>query len=165
MTRARHHVYLIADGNKASSFVRELVNDKYAILTDEFQGHGFQQQVADTPCERCQTGYMVVRKNQYGIFYGCNQYPLCGHTQKGCPKCGGILITEGRSRVCQNRDCEVAEPVCPKCGGGMILRKGKYGQFWGCANYRTNAGFSCSHTEQAVNSGTRVGLPDQDYIT
>ncbi|MEF3075481.1 UvrD-helicase domain-containing protein [Methylobacter sp. Wu1] len=165
LTRARHHVYLIADGSKASSFVRELVNDKYAVLTDEFQGHGFQKQLADTLCERCQTGYMVVRKNQYGTFYGCNQYPLCSHTQKGCPKCGSALITKGRSRVCQNKDCEVAEPVCPKCGGSMILRKGKYGQFWGCANYRPHAGFSCNHTEQAVNSNARTGLPDRDYIT
>jgi DNA helicase-4 len=165
LTRARHHVYLIADGNKASSFVRELVNDKYAILTDEFQGSGFQKQLADTPCERCKTGYMVARKSRHGLFYGCNQYPLCDHTQKGCPKCGSILITEGKFRVCKNRDCEVAEPVCPKCGGSMILRKGKYGQFWGCANYRSNTGFSCAHTEQVTKSGGGSGLPDRDYIT
>lgn len=165
LTRARHHVYLIADGNKASSFVRELIDGQYAILTDEFQGRGFQKQLADTRCDRCQTGYMIARKSQYGIFYGCNQYPLCNHTQKGCLKCGSVMIEKGRSRICKNKDCGVAEPVCPKCGGSMILRKGKYGQFWGCSNYRSQAGFSCEHTEQAINSRTRTGLPDRDYMT
>lgn len=164
LTRARHHVYLITDGNKASSFVRELVDERYAILADEFQGHGFQKQLADTPCERCQTGYMIARKSQYGIFYGCNQYPLCSHTQKGCPKCGSALITKGRSRVCKNRGCEVEEPVCPKCGGSMILRKGKHGEFWGCANYRPHAGFSCNHTEQPLDIKTQAGSANRTVV-
>ncbi len=25
--------------------------------------------------------------------------------------------------------------ICPKCGGKLILRKGKFGSFWGCSNY------------------------------
>lgn len=25
--------------------------------------------------------------------------------------------------------------ICPRCGGNLILRKGKYGRFWGCTNY------------------------------
>lgn len=25
--------------------------------------------------------------------------------------------------------------ICPKCGGTLILRKGKYGEFYGCSNY------------------------------
>lgn len=24
---------------------------------------------------------------------------------------------------------------CPKCGSPMVMRKGKYGEFWGCSNY------------------------------
>ena len=24
---------------------------------------------------------------------------------------------------------------CPRCGGTLVLRKGKYGDFWGCSNY------------------------------
>lgn len=26
-------------------------------------------------------------------------------------------------------------PVCSKCGSRMVIRKGKYGEFWGCAGY------------------------------
>lgn len=25
--------------------------------------------------------------------------------------------------------------ICPRCGGTLVLRKGKYGEFWGCSNY------------------------------
>lgn len=27
-------------------------------------------------------------------------------------------------------------PICPKCGEQLQKRKGKYGIFWGCPNYR-----------------------------
>lgn len=86
LTRARHHVYLLADANKASAFIRELVNNNYDILTDEFQGKGFQKQLANTPCKCCKTGYLIERKGPHGVFFGCNQYPLCNHTQKTCPQ-------------------------------------------------------------------------------
>jgi hypothetical protein len=25
--------------------------------------------------------------------------------------------------------------ICPRCGGRLVLRQGKYGEFWGCSNY------------------------------
>lgn len=33
--------------------------------------------------------------------------------------------------------------VCPKCGSEMVLRKGKYGKFYGCKGYP-----DCKHTEE-----------------
>ncbi len=151
LTRAKHHVYLLADGNKASGFIRELVDNNYDILIDEFQGKGFQKQLADTSCECCKTGYLVERKGPNGVFFGCNQYPLCSNTRKACPQCGDKLETHGDFRLCKNLSCDFVEPVCPKCGGSMMLRKGKYGSFWGCANYRQNAGFSCGHIEKHID--------------
>lgn len=32
-------------------------------------------------------------------------------------------------------DRKVATGVCPKCGGKLILRHGRYGNFYGCSNY------------------------------
>ena len=29
----------------------------------------------------------------------------------------------------------MANGLCPRCGGELVLRKGKYGQFYGCSNY------------------------------
>ena len=29
----------------------------------------------------------------------------------------------------------VEHGICPRCGGKLVLRNGKYGEFWGCLNY------------------------------
>ena len=34
--------------------------------------------------------------------------------------------------------------VCPKCGGELVKRNGKFGEFWGCANYP-----DCKYTKNA----------------
>ena len=33
------------------------------------------------------------------------------------------------------RDIAVSKGKCPRCGGELVLRKGKYGRFYGCSNY------------------------------
>ena len=33
------------------------------------------------------------------------------------------------------RNIAVANGKCPRCGGNLVLRNGKYGQFYGCSNY------------------------------
>ena len=35
----------------------------------------------------------------------------------------------------ERRDAAVASGRCPLCGGSLVLRNGKYGQFYGCSNY------------------------------
>lgn len=151
MTRAKQHVYLVSDANKASDFVRELIDKNYEILSDEFIGEKFQDKLADIVCSHCKTGYLVPRDSQYGSFLGCSQYPLCNHTQAACQWCGSALKEKGRFRVCENKRCDYVEPVCPKCNGKMNLRKGPSGQFWGCSHYRKDAEFSCSHTEKFID--------------
>ena len=151
LTRARHHVYLISDANKASDFIRELINDNYEMRSDEFYGTGFQDKVADKSCCQCQSGFMQPRDSQYGSFFGCNQYPLCKHTEPACQWCGGELNVQGRFKVCANKRCDYVEPICPKCGGSMRLRKGSYGEFWSCSHYRKNSEFSCAHTEKHID--------------
>lgn len=37
----------------------------------------------------------------------------------------------------ERRDEAVASGRCPRCGGTLVLRNGKYGQFYGCSNYPT----------------------------
>ncbi len=151
LTRAKQHVYLISDANKASDFVRELIDKKYEIRCDEFTGDKFQEKLADNVCSQCETGYLVSRDSHYGSFLGCSQYPLCNHTQAACQWCGSGLKEKGRFRVCENKRCDYVEPVCPQCSGKMNLRKGPSGQFWGCSHYRKDAEFSCSHTEKFID--------------
>ena len=35
----------------------------------------------------------------------------------------------------KKRQETIASGKCPRCGGDLILRKGKYGPFYGCSNY------------------------------
>lgn len=44
----------------------------------------------------------------------------------------------------KRRDEAVSNGRCPRCGGNLVLRNGKYGQFYGCSNYP-----KCSYTHPA----------------
>jgi DNA helicase IV len=154
LTRARHHVYLITNGNNASPFVRELIENRYPIQLETFKGKGFQDKIASIPCSHCQAGYMVARDSRFGSFFGCSQYPLCNYTQHACQWCGSGLQTKSQFRVCENPRCDFKEPICPECGGTLNLRKGRNGQFWGCSNYRKDTEFSCTHTSSFIDLKT-----------
>jgi DNA helicase-4 len=49
----------------------------------------------------------------------------------------------------------------------MRLRKGPYGEFWACSNYRKGSKFSCEHKEKQIDlkQAKHKGLPDEMYIT
>ena len=34
-------------------------------------------------------------------------------------------------------------PICPKCGGKVVLKNGKNGEFWGCANFKNGCKYTC----------------------
>lgn len=38
---------------------------------------------------------------------------------------------------------DLQEGICPRCGGHLVIRNGKYGQFYGCSNYP-----SCKFTKK-----------------
>ena len=38
-------------------------------------------------------------------------------------------------RNMEHRDAAVANGRCPLCGGTLVIRNGRYGQFYGCSNY------------------------------
>ncbi len=149
LTRARHHVYLITDANQPSPFVVELIDNGYPIMTDEFEGHHFQDKMASN-CPNCKTGFLTARDG-YSSFFGCSNYPVCKHTEKACKRCGSSLITKGELRLCENKRCDYIEPICPSCDGTMIFRKN--GNFWGCSNYRKDSDISCGYTTKFIDLG------------
>jgi DNA helicase-4 len=151
LTRAKHHVYLISDGNNTSDFVRELINNDNDIIQHQPDKPHFQTKIADTPCSQCETGYMVAKDSQYGQFFGCSDFPLCTHTLTGCEWCHSHLIENGDFRLCENPKCNYVEPICPDCHGKLKLRKGQYGPFWSCVNYRSDSEFSCTYKTKFID--------------
>lgn len=149
MTRARHRVYLIADMAVASEFVVELLRDGYNVELNEFSTSLSQQLLHMLKCMKCKTGTMVPRQSKFGSFFGCNKFPLCKHRERGCANCESQMRRAGRFKICINPECLNWVPACLKCGAEMVRRKGRYGEFWGCKNYRSG-GEGCSHTENEI---------------
>jgi DNA helicase-4 len=150
VTRARHRVYLICDMASASEFVVELVAEQYPVELEEFETSLAQKLFQLINCKKCETGTLVPREGKFGSFYGCSHYPLCDNAENGCRSCGNPMQRVGRFKVCINPDCASWIPTCPQCGAEMTQREGRYGNFWGCRNYRGEEQVSCSHTENSI---------------
>lgn len=112
ITRARRHVFLLANGGPPSSFATELIDGDYD--TTVF-GRPPEQ---DVPCPLCVKGRLIRRENKQksSVFYGCSNFPHCGYKQRPCPACGeGLLIKDQDRYKC--RDCSQIIEACPECGG------------------------------------------------
>ena len=129
LTRAKNHVYLVSNINNPSDFVKELTKDEYFV--EELEVHE-----TDTPkCPRCQTGKIVTRHNEYGMFYACSNYPYCGYISPRCPQCkSGYMLKVGIKYECNQ--CGYKANACPNCKEGIrVHRNSRYGPFFGCTNY------------------------------
>lgn len=104
-------------------------------------------------CPEC-GGWLTrrTRKDGSGEFYGCTNYPkYCYYTMS---LDGGDAGTDRASKVSraggnhayasismESRDEQAKAdnlsriPTCPVCGASMVLRSGRYGEFYGCTNY------------------------------
>jgi DNA helicase-4 len=152
ITRAKERAYLITDMSIASDFIVELINNNYPLELNEFSVSLTQQLFQHIRCKGCSTGAMVFRKNQRSRlkhFLGCTNYPLCKHTEEVCQSCGQVTEHLGRFRVCIDPTCRTWAPKCLKCDSDMVLRSGKYGEFWSCRNWRSQ-GVSCESTENTI---------------
>ena len=150
LTRARHRVYLVTDMAVASDFVVELLDGDYPIETGEFAASLTQQLFQLIRCVQCDTGTLVAREGRFGSFYGCSNFPLCSHAEKGCTACGQPMQRSDRFKVCIDPACASWVPLCPQCGAEMAQREGQHGAFWGCRNFRGKDAGSCQHTENSI---------------
>lgn len=134
VTRARKHVYLIANRTNSSVFASEVANTEYNIEIDGDKAE------ASTACPSCKTGLIIQRQGRMGAFYSCSNYPHCEYKPRQCPRCGTGFLHESKESsalyVCSNPSCSFKSTKCPGCKDGyLVLRKGRYSQFFGCSNY------------------------------
>jgi DNA topoisomerase-1 len=87
----------------------------------------------DEACPKCGKPLMI-RFGKRGRFVGCSAYPECDYTRN---------MNETAESAAEQEEPEVVEGrVCPQDGGGLVIKKGPYGKFIGCANYP-----KCKHIE------------------
>lgn len=120
LTRTRKYVYIIADRQHPSLFIKEIIS-KCDVMNDG--GETPQEDVLH--CPRCKSGRLVMKRDsQGGAFYGCSNFPYCDYAIRD------LAAVERNFR-------------CPVCGDYMVLRKGKWGYFYGCHGYPY-----CTHVEK-----------------
>jgi len=100
----------------------------------------------DIICDKC-GATMIVKNGRFGKFAACPNYPTCKNTK---PLNGG-KSTEKAEGEQSEKKVVMADFKCEKCGGDMVLRSGRYGSFYACANYPT-----CAFTKPRTKD---IGVP------
>ena len=78
----------------------------------------------DIICELCGSK-MIIKNGRFGKFAACPNYPKCKNTK--------TLDKDGK--IAENKPVEKVDFKCELCGSDMVLRKGKFGEFYACSNY------------------------------
>ena len=91
----------------------------------------------DIICDKCGSK-MVVKNGRFGRFAACPNYPTCKNTKP-------LTKPEEETEQKEKKPQIVADFKCEICGGDMVLRTGRYGSFYACANYP-----KCKFTKQRV---------------
>ncbi|MCL6545998.1 MAG: type I DNA topoisomerase [Bryobacteraceae bacterium] len=80
----------------------------------------------DLVCDKCGKP-MVIKWGRHGSFIACTGYPECTNTRElnvDLPDVDKVDLTEQED-----------EEYCPNCGRPMVLKKGRFGQFYACTGY------------------------------
>ncbi len=84
----------------------------------------------DIECEKCGSK-MVIKSGRFGKFAACPNYPACRNT-KALDKDGNLVDNESKTAELKAAPDDIK---CDVCGGPMVIRKGRFGQFYACASY------------------------------
>jgi DNA topoisomerase-1 len=94
-------------------------------------------------CEKCGKP-MVIKWGKFGKFIACTGYPECSNTRELPPD---PASAEGLSE-------QDAEEYCENCGRIMVLKKGRFGQFYACSGYP-----DCKTTKQIGGTQKKSDVP------
>jgi DNA helicase-4 len=143
VTRARKHVYLLADNKKPSIFISEVLRGGYEI---DFSKNDVDHSGV---CPRC-SGAVEPIEGEYGKFYSCRNYPYCTYRAPRCTSCdNGYLVLREDHFICTR--CGKSYSQCPSCREGhLVARNGRYGGFWGCSNY-PDCNYTLQHNRKYVH--------------
>lgn len=96
----------------------------------------------DIICDKCGSK-MVIKNGRFGKFAACPNYPACKNTK--------TLNNDGSIK--EQEEQKTTDLKCEVCGSNMIVRSGKFGEFYACSNYPT-----CKFTK-AKTEPTGVACP------
>ncbi len=88
----------------------------------------------DIICDKC-GARMVIKSGKFGKFAACPNFPACKNTKQ--------LNAPVRKPAAEPKKIELAPFKCDVCGADMVVRNGRYGQFYACSNFP-----ACKNTKQ-----------------
>jgi DNA topoisomerase-1 len=94
-------------------------------------------------CEKCGKP-LVIKWGKFGKFIACTGYPECSNTRELPPD---PASADGLSE-------QDAEEYCENCGRPMVLKKGRFGQFYACSGYP-----DCKTTKQIGGEQKKSDVP------
>jgi DNA topoisomerase I len=94
-------------------------------------------------CEKCGKP-LVIKWGRFGKFIACTGYPECSNTRELPPD---PASAEGLSE-------QDAQEYCENCGREMVLKKGRFGQFYACSGYP-----DCKTTKQIGGQQKKSDVP------
>ena len=98
----------------------------------------------DFLCEKCGKP-MVIKWGKHGSFIACTGYPECTNTREVEQE-----VAEGDKAAFGEQD---EAEYCENCGRPMVLKKGRFGQFFACSGYP-----DCKTTKQ-IGGEQRKDVP------
>ncbi|MBS1876066.1 MAG: type I DNA topoisomerase [Acidobacteria bacterium] len=100
----------------------------------------------DLVCDKCGKP-MVIKWGRHGSFIACTGYPDCTNTRE---------LTVDLPDVDKGVDFgeQDAQEYCENCGRPMVLKKGRFGQFYACSGYP-----DCKTTKQIGGEQKKQDVP------
>ena len=109
-------------GDFYGNFKIELEKAKKKLLNGEIE---VPVEETDIICEKCGSK-MIIKNGRFGKFAACPNYPNCRNTK--------TLDKDGKEAVVATAT-PVNDMKCEICGSDMVLKQGKFGEFYACVNY------------------------------
>jgi len=125
------------------SFEKELKKATETINKEEIE---LPVEKTDIICDQCGST-MIIKNGKFGKFAACPNYPKCKNTKP-------LNSSEKEESEAPAKEVVLADFKCDLCGADMVLRKGKYGEFYACINYP-----KCKNTK-AKNNLQGITCPD-----
>jgi DNA topoisomerase I len=117
-----------------------------AAKDKEIKKEDITHTATDKPCPKCgkeHGGQLVIKLGRFGKFYGCSRFPDCDY----------MAPLEGEQEEDEEAKQQAAKEKCPECGSPMVVKRGRFGIFFGCSTYP-----KCKGTKPFVKS-TGVKCP------
>ena len=152
MTRAKHFLVILYDGERESLFMSELRETASPELLKRAGEESHPR------CPHCGLGLLSKKVRDGKPYYVCTNSATCGQFFPACPDCGSALAENDTGRYCLNPDCSHLELHCPKCGIGFLRerrQKATGHAFFGCSLFGNDDGLSCDFTESVEKVGAR----------